>query len=102
MMTNIMATLPKKCGSARIVAIAATLYRLMMQMIDGKVAENEKANAYHGDSAIAGASAVNTDEDGALHVELETFEGQLTIAMLWDLKNFFGSIDITKLVQERS
>ena len=31
-LTNIMATLPKKDGGARAVAVAATLYRLLMQL----------------------------------------------------------------------
>ena len=37
MMTNIMATLAKKCGGSRTVAIAATLYRLLMELDNEEV-----------------------------------------------------------------
>ena len=85
-MTNIMATLPKKCGGTRTVAIAATIYRLLMELDNEEVAEYERLNAFSGDSATAGASALRAAEDRALEAELESYEGQLTITMLWDIK----------------
>ena len=100
MMTNIMATLPKKCGGTRTVAIAATLYRLLMELDNDEVAEYESRNAFHGESATAGASAVRAAEDRALLAELEAREGQQTVTLLWDLKKFFDSINIPKLVEE--
>ena len=94
MMQNIMATLPKKCGGTRTVAVAATLYRLLMELDNDKVAEYERSNAFAGDSATAGASAVKAAEDRAMLAELESSEGRLTVTLLWDLKKFFDSINI--------
>ena len=100
MMQNIMATLPKKCGGTRTVAIAATIYRLLMELDNEEVAEYERQNAFHGDSATAGSSAVRAAEDRALMAELETIEGKKTVTFLWDLKKFFDSINIPMLVIE--
>ena len=82
MMQNTMATLPKKCGGARTVAIAATLYRLLMELDNEEVAEYESNNAFHGDSATAGASAVRAAEDRALRAELEPIGGKETVTFL--------------------
>ena len=100
MMTNIMATLPKKCGGPRTVAIASTLYRLLMELDNEEVAAYEKLNACHGNSATAGASAVSAAEDRAMAAELETAEGKKIITMLWDIKKFFDSINISVLIEE--
>ena len=100
MMQNIMATLPKKCGGTRTVAIAATLYRLLMELDNDEVAEYERKNAFHGDSATAGASAVRAAEDRALRADQESIEGQETATFLWDLRQFFDSLDICILVEE--
>ena len=81
-------------------AIAATIYRLLMELDNEEVAEYERTNAYRGDSATAGASAVRAAEDRALEAELANFEGQQTITLLWDIKKFFDSIDISKLIEE--
>lgn len=99
-MTTIMATLPKKCGGTRTVAIAATLYRLPMELDNEEVAAYEKESAFHGDSATAGASAVRAAEDRALLAELASCEGKQTVTLLWDLKKFLDSINIPKLVEE--
>ena len=48
MMNNIMATLPKKSGGTRTVAIAATLYRILMELDNDEVADYEQQNAFHG------------------------------------------------------
>ena len=53
-----MAILPKKTGDTRTVAIATTVYRLLMQLDNEGMEVYEKANAYHNGSAKAGASAV--------------------------------------------
>ena len=81
-------------------AIAATLYRLLMELDNEEVAEYERKNAFHGDSATAGASAVRAAEDRALRAELESIEGKETATFLWDLKQFFDSLDICILVKE--
>ena len=53
-LTNVMATLPKKDGGTRIVAIASSLYRLLMELDSLEVKEFEAANAFANDSAKRG------------------------------------------------
>lgn len=84
-MTNIMTMLPKKDGGTRMVAIAATLYRLLMELDNDEVAEFEKPEAFENDSATAGASAVRVAEDRALEAELAELEGSSLLTILWDL-----------------
>ena len=88
-LTNLMASIPKKDGGSRTVAIASTIYRLMMELDNEEVAAFEAKNAYTNDSAKAGASAVAAAEDRALEAELAKHEGLLTISTLWDLKFLF-------------
>ena len=51
-------------------AIASTIYRLLMELDKGEVAAFEAAQAYEHDSATAGASAVAAAEDRAMKAEL--------------------------------
>jgi hypothetical protein len=71
-----------------------------MELDNEEIAEYESNNAFHGDSATAGASAVRAAEDRALLAELESIEGKMTITFLWDLKKIFDSINIPMLVEE--
>ena len=89
MLLNIMASIPKKVGH-RLVAVASTLYRLLMQLDHDNLSECERANAYQGDSARRGASAVDSAEDRALEIELAKFDGKLVCQLLWNLEKFFG------------
>ena len=57
-----------------------------MELDNEEVEAYEKENAFHGDSATAGASAVRAAEDRALLAELESNEGKKTVTLLWDLK----------------
>ena len=88
-LVNIMASIPKKDGGSRTVAIASTIYRLLMELDNDQVAAFEAANAYKHDSATAGASAVAAAEDRAMEAELARLSGYCTISILWDLKKFF-------------
>ena len=99
-LTNIMATLPKKDGGARTVAVAATLYRLLMQLDNDQMEVFEAREAFENDSAKAGASAVDAAENRALEAEIAQAEGKFTMVLLWDIKKFFDSIDIPILFQK--
>ena len=46
------------------------------------MAAYEKENAFHGDSATVGASAVRAAEDRALLAELASYEGKKTVTLL--------------------
>ena len=95
-----MATLPKKDGGVRTVAIATSLYRLLMELDHDEVKEFAEAKAYSRDSATAGASAVHAAEDRALEAEVARLEEKHTLTLLWDLKKFFDSISVKKLFAE--
>ena len=88
-LTNIMATLPKKDGSTRTVAIAASLYRLLVELDKEEVKLFEQQNAFENDSATKGASAVHAAEERALAAELSRLEGFFSLMLLWDLQIFF-------------
>jgi len=95
--SNIMATLPKKDGGTRTVAIATTIYRLLMQLDNEELEAFEADNAFANDSAKAGASAVIAAEDRALEAEIAHDEGYQTLTMLFDMKKFFDSLDVATL-----
>ena len=93
--TNIMATLPKKDGGSRTVAIASTIYRLLMELDNDELAAFEASHAFENDSAKAGASGTIAAEDRALEAEMAHDEGYHTLTMLYDMKKFFDSINVT-------
>ena len=93
-----MAILPKKTGDTRTVAVAATLYRLLMQMDAELVDEYEVTNAYYRDSAKKGASALTSAEDRALMAELASLKGLSTYTLLWDISKFFDSMNVTEFL----
>ena len=99
-MTNIMATLPKKDGGTRTVAIASTVYRLLMELDNQEVAAFEAAEAFECDSAKAGSSAIVAAEDRALETELAKAEGQHVLVVLWDFTKFFDTINVQVLFEE--
>ena len=100
MLTNVMATLPKKDGGTRTVAIASSLYRLLMELDSLEVKEFEAANAFANDSAKKGASALLAVEERSLEAELAQLHGNSSFMILWDLKKFFDSIDVKTLFAE--
>ena len=57
MLQNMMAAIPKKTGDTRTIAIASTLYRLLMQLDHREIERFEEANIYVFDSARKGTSA---------------------------------------------
>ena len=88
----------KKVGGTRTIAIAATLYRLLMQLDHEPIAQFEKDKAYINDSAKSGASALSAAEDRALEAELAQIQNKKTIFIRWDIAKFCDSIDIQILI----
>ena len=80
---NVMATLPKKAGGVRTVAITTTIYRLLMELDDNRLKDFEKKEAFCNDSARAGASALQTAEERALDLELAQLQDRSSCNMLW-------------------
>ena len=97
---NLMASIGKKTGGSRTVAVAATLYRLLMELDDEKLKQFETKEAFSNDTAKAGANASHSAEDRALQAELMTAEGKALCSILWDFKKFFDMIDTEVLIEE--
>ena len=97
---NILASLPKKTGDTRTVAIMATYYRLLMELDNQRLEDFEEKHAYCKDSAKKGASAEYAAEERALEAEIKHLLGKSTCTMLWGYRKFFDSIDIQTLIKE--
>lgn len=100
MLLNMLAILPKKTGDTRTVAIASTIYRLLMQLDHAPMDGYKSKNAFIIDSAKKGASAVTSAEDRASMAELAHLSGMRTYTLLWDISKFFDSIQLPSLIAE--
>lgn len=99
MLCNNLARLPKKTGGDRTIAIATTIYRLMMALDHDRILAYGQSHAYYRDSAGKGQSALHSAEDRAFDAELATLSGHTTHQVLWDIDNLFDSIDIPTLIR---
>lgn len=97
---SMMAIIPKKTGGSRTVAISSTFDRLLMALDDERLKQFESEQAYDKDSAKAGASTSRAAEDRALNRDLRAAQGKQTCTMLWDMANFFDTLDIRILIEE--
>ena len=73
---NIMGSIPKKTGGSRTVAVATTLYRLIMTVDNQKIEEFEAREAHSLDSARKGADASMAAATRALDTELLPLAGR--------------------------
>lgn len=94
MLTNIMATLPNNGWATQTVAIAASLYRLRMELDKEEVKQIKSQDAFLNKSATKGASAITGSEERALVAELSKLEVFFSFMLLWDLQTFFDGIDV--------
>ena len=70
-----------------------------MELDNEELEELEKTNAFVNVSAKAGASGTINAEDRALEAEMAHDAGYHTLTMLYDMKTFFDSINISKLFE---
>ena len=85
---NLMASIPKKTGGSRCVAVSTTLYMLLMALDDGRLKEFEAREAFVNDSARAGADASTAAIKRALGAELLSILGKPFCIILWDYQIF--------------
>ena len=95
---NNLARLPKKTGGDRTIAIATSIYRLLMTLDHDRIDTYSQSHAYCRDSARKGQSALSSAEDRAFDAEVAVLSGQITHQILWDVDFFFDSIDIPTLI----
>ena len=96
---NLMALLPKPSGGERTVALQS-LWHVVWSSIRGqKVRDWDSDRAQFWDSAIKGASAEQAGTLRKLIEEIAVLCGRTTISIFWDVKKFYDSIDIAKMIQ---
>ena len=81
---KLMASIPKKMGGSRCIAITATLYRILTAIDDKRLKDFEKAEAFANDSAKAGADANTAATKRALDAEVLAILGHPFCTILWD------------------
>ena len=99
-LANTMAALGKQCGGARCIAVAATYYRLLMAIIRPIVREWDRNIGSEYDSALVGRSPIYATAQRAMIMEQASLRGLCTILILWDLRQFFDSIDLSRLIPQ--
>ena len=97
---QLMVMLGKKNGGSRTIAILSTFYRLLMRILAPAITEWDLAKAGHWDSAVRGHSALRAHLARALDVELDHHEGKHVLHFLWDMRKFYDSIRVTKLIPQ--
>ena len=95
---NLISLLGKKDGNTRCIAIATTLYRLVMAMCKPLVRNWDKEVGHNNDSALAGRKPLLETVKRAAHMEAGYVRKRCVIAVLWDAEKFFDSLDISTLV----
>ncbi len=93
--------LGKKLGGTRCIAICATFYRLLMAVMKCQVREWDMHVGLQGDSALPGRSPHAETAWRHLTMEQAVLRGKAVGQLLWDVKQFFDSLDVP-LVIERS
>jgi hypothetical protein len=74
------------------------MYRLLMRLLSGDITDWDVKYAKHWDSALKGNSSLKAHLSRALELELADFEGLYTLHFLWDMREFYDSIKVTKLI----
>ena len=70
---NVMCTLPKKDGGTRLIALMATLYRLVMELTGAEVRLWDRKVATAGDTAVAGRSPLIGAVSRQLKMEFDEY-----------------------------
>ena len=99
-LANTMAALGNKCGGTRCIAVAATYYRLLMAIIRPIVREWDRNIGSEYDSSLVGRSPIYATAQRAMIMEQASLRGLCTILILWDLRQFFDSIDLSRLIPQ--
>ena len=97
---SMMVLLGKKNGGSSTIAILSTFYRLLMKLLSGHITEWDLKAAGHWDTAVRCSSALRAAIARCLDLELSAFEGLFVVHFLWDLRKFYDSVRITKLIDK--
>ena len=95
---NTIVLLGKKAGGTRCVSVCATLYRLLMAIFKADIRSWDAGVASELDSAVAGRMPQIETAKRSLFMEVKTRNGETVIAIMWDVKKYFDSIQIPELI----
>ncbi len=93
-----MVLLGKKNGGSRTIAILATFYRMLMRLLSDNISEWDTEEAGPWDTALHGPFALRAHVLRAMEVELADHEDLFIGHFLWDMRKFYDSIRVAKLV----
>ena len=88
---NLISLIGKKDGNTRCIAVATTLYRLVMALCKTVVRQWDQEVGHHNDSALAGKQPLLETVKRAAHMEAGYVRERCVIAILWDAEKFFDS-----------
>ena len=91
---NTIVLLGKKAGGTRCVSVCATLYRLLMAIFKADIRSWDAGVASELDSAVAGRMPQIETAKRSLFMEVKTRNGETVIAIMWDVKKYFDSVQI--------
>ena len=95
-----MSLLGKKSGGSRTIVTLSTFYRLLLRILKPALSEWADAAACFWDTAVKGSSALKAKVARALELEVAAIEGKWSLLFLWDLRKFYDSIRLSKLIKE--
>ena len=97
---SLMSLLGKKSGGSRTIVTVSTFYRLLLRILKPTLSEWDDKAAGFWDTAVKGSSALKAHLARALELEVAAIEGKKSLLFLWDLRKFYDSIRLSKLVKE--
>ena len=97
---NILGLLGKKNGGSRTIAIMASYYRALMKFFCPTIRAWDIAKEHHWDSALAGSSSLRAAVLRALKVGDACSRGASVGHELWDIANFYDSVELPLLCEE--
>ena len=95
---NIMATLGKKDGGSRCIAISASFYRLLLSSLRPLIRRWDRSVGSPTDSALVGRSPLVATALRSLILEDAARRSLTSILVLWDVSKFFDSMDFPQLI----
>ena len=96
---NLISLLGKKGGDTRCIAVATTLYRLVMALLKPEIRAWDLRVGTENDSALSGRQPLLETIKRAADMEAASRRGDTVIAILWDAAKFFDSLDIPTLAK---
>ena len=96
---NIVTLMGKPMGGIRPIALMPMVYRLWTKCRKSDIQAWDSKHRGHWDAAVAGSSALRAAVLTIFRDELESYDEQTILRILWDMEKFYDTIDIVKLIK---